>query len=39
MGVPLMSAHLFCLYFGVLADVTPRCARHYAAAGLSKSNL
>jgi TRAP transporter 4TM/12TM fusion protein len=39
MGVPLMSAHLFCLYFGVLADVTPPVAlATYAAAGLSKSN-
>ena len=39
MGVPLMSAHLFCLYFGVLADVTPPVAlATYAAAGIAKSN-
>ena len=39
MGVPMMSAHLFCLYFGVLADVTPPVAlATYAAAGIAKSN-
>lgn len=39
MGVPMMSAHLFCLYFGVLADVTPPVAlATYAASGISKSN-
>jgi TRAP transporter 4TM/12TM fusion protein len=39
MGVPLMSAHLFCLYFGVLADVTPPVAlATYAAAGIARSN-
>ena len=38
MGVPMMSAHLFCLYFGVLADVTPPVAlATYAAAGIAKS--
>lgn len=39
MGVPMMSAHLFCLYFGVLADVTPPVAlATYAASGIAKSN-
>lgn len=39
MGVPMMSAHLFCLYFGVLADVSPPVAlATYAAAGIAKSN-
>ncbi|NCC96234.1 MAG: TRAP transporter fused permease subunit, partial [Synergistales bacterium] len=39
MGVPMMAAHLFCLYFGVLADVTPPVAlATYAASGISKSN-
>jgi len=38
MGVPMFSAHLFCLYFGVLADVTPPVAlATYAAAGIAKS--
>ena len=38
MGVPMMSAHLFCLYFGVLADVTPPVAlATYAAAGIARS--
>ena len=40
MGVPLMSAHLFCLYFGVLADVTPPVAlATYAAAGIAGSGV
>ena len=35
----MMAAHLFCLYFGVLADVTPPVAlATYAASGISKSN-
>ncbi len=39
MGVPMQAAHLFCLYFGVLADVTPPVAlATYAAAGIAKSN-
>lgn len=39
MGVPLMSAHLFCLYFGVLADVSPPVAlATYAASGIARSN-
>ncbi|MCD8164361.1 MAG: TRAP transporter permease [Synergistaceae bacterium] len=39
MGVHMMSAHLFCLYFGVLADVTPPVAlATYAASGIAKSN-
>ena len=39
MGVPMLSAHLFCLYFGVLADVSPPVAlATYAAAGIAKSN-
>lgn len=39
LGVPMMSAHLFCLYFGVLADVTPPVAlATYAAAGIARSN-
>ena len=37
MGVPMFSAHLFCL-FGVLADVTPPVAlATYASAGIAKS--
>jgi TRAP-type uncharacterized transport system fused permease subunit len=39
MGIPMKSAHLFCLYFGVLADVTPPVAlATYAAAGIARSN-
>lgn len=39
MGVTMQAAHLFCLYFGVLADVTPPVAlATYAAAGISRSD-
>ena len=39
MGVPMQAAHLYCLYFGVLADVTPPVAlATYAAAGISRSD-
>lgn len=37
MGVPLLTAHLFILYFGVFADITPPVAlASYAAAGIAK---
>ena len=36
--VPLMAAHLFCFYFGILADDTPPVGlAAYAAAALAKS--
>lgn len=36
--VPLMSAHLFCFYFGILADDTPPVGlASYAAAAIAKS--
>ncbi|WP_026245024.1 TRAP transporter permease [Alkalispirochaeta alkalica] len=36
LGVPLIAAHLFILYFGVIADVTPPVAlAAYAGAGIS----
>lgn len=39
LGVNLMSAHLFILYFGVVADVTPPVAlAAYAGAGIAGSN-
>ena len=37
--VPLMSAHLFCFYFGILADDTPPVGlAAYAAAAIAKSS-
>jgi TRAP transporter 4TM/12TM fusion protein len=37
--VPLMSAHLFCFYFGILADDTPPVGlAAYAAAAIAKSD-
>lgn len=37
-GVPVMAAHLFILYFGILADLTPPVAlAAYAAAGIARS--
>lgn len=36
--IPLMAAHLFCFYFGILADDTPPVGlAAYAAAALAKS--
>ncbi|MFT4885401.1 MAG: TRAP-type uncharacterized transport system fused permease subunit, partial [Natronomonas sp.] len=38
-GVALLGAHLFVLYFGLMADVTPPVAvAAYAAAGIAKSD-
>ena len=37
-GVPQLAAHLFILYFGILADLTPPVAlAAYAAAGIARS--
>ncbi|MDR1946924.1 MAG: TRAP transporter permease [Desulfovibrio sp.] len=37
-GVPALAAHLFIMYFGILADVTPPVALcAYAAAGIAKA--
>lgn len=39
LGVPPLAAHLFILYYGVLADLTPPvCVAAYAAAGLAGAN-
>ena len=39
MGVPIMGAHLFVFYFGIIADVTPPVAlAAYAGAGISGGN-
>jgi TRAP-type uncharacterized transport system fused permease subunit len=38
-GVPALAAHLFIMYFGVLADVTPPVAlAAYAGAGIAKAS-
>ena len=37
--IPLLAVHLFILYFGVIADITPPVAvAAYAAAGVAKAN-
>lgn len=37
--IPLMAAHLFCLYFGILADDTPPVGlAAYAGAAIAKAN-
>ncbi len=37
-GVPLMAAHLYCFYFGILADDTPPVGlAAYAAAAIARS--
>ncbi|HHX49882.1 MAG TPA: DUF3394 domain-containing protein, partial [Clostridia bacterium] len=39
MGVPLLPAHMFCFYFGVIADVTPPVAlAAYAGSGIARGN-
>lgn len=37
-GVPVLAAHLFIMYFGILADLTPPVAlAAYAAAGIARA--
>jgi TRAP transporter 4TM/12TM fusion protein len=39
MGVPVLAAHMFILYFGCLSTITPPVALSaFAAAGIAKSN-
>jgi TRAP transporter 4TM/12TM fusion protein len=39
LGVPPLAAHLFILYYGILADLTPPvCVAAYAAAGIAGAN-
>jgi len=39
MGVPVMAAHLFSFYFGIMSDVTPPVAlAAYAGSAIAKSN-
>ena len=39
MGVPVLAAHLFIFYFGIISTITPPVAlAAYAAAGLAKSD-
>jgi len=39
LGIPLLIAHLFILYYGVLETLTPPvCMSAYTAAGISKAN-
>ncbi|MGE5586111.1 MAG: TRAP transporter permease [Bacillota bacterium] len=39
LGVPVMAAHMFAFYFGIVADVTPPVAlAAFAGAGIAKSN-
>ena len=39
LGVPLLAAHMFVFYFGVVADITPPVAlAAYAGAGIAGSN-
>lgn len=39
LGVPIMAAHMFAFYFGIIADVTPPVAlAAYAGAGIARSD-
>lgn len=38
-GVPVIAAHFFVFYFGIVADITPPvCLAAYAGAGIAKAN-
>jgi len=38
-GIPVIAAHLFVFYFGIVADITPPVAlAAYAGAGIARSN-
>ncbi|GAB4375332.1 MAG: TRAP transporter permease [Spirochaetales bacterium] len=39
LGVPMLAAHLFAFYFGIIADITPPVAlAAYAGSAIAKSN-
>lgn len=39
LGIPLMAAHMFVFYFGIVADITPPVAlAAYAGSAIAKSN-
>ncbi len=39
LGIPLLAAHLFVFYFGIIADITPPVAlAAYAGSGIARSN-
>lgn len=39
LGVPIIPAHLFVFYFGIIADITPPvCSAVFTAAAIAKSN-
>ena len=38
MGLPMMAAHMFCFYFGIVADITPPVAlAAYAGSAIAKA--
>ena len=38
-GIPMLAAHMFCFYFGIVADITPPVAlAAYAGSAIAKSN-
>ncbi|MBS1382494.1 MAG: TRAP transporter large permease subunit, partial [Oscillospiraceae bacterium] len=39
LGVPLLASHMFCFYFGIIADITPPVAlAAYAGSAIAKGN-
>lgn len=39
LGVPILSAHMFVFYFGIIADITPPvCLAAFAGAAIAKAN-
>ena len=38
-GIPMLAAHMFCFYFGIVADITPPVAlAAYAGSAIAKGN-
>ena len=39
LGIPLLASHMFCFYFGIIADITPPVAlAAYAGSAIAKGN-
>ena len=39
LGIPLLAAHMFCFYFGIIADITPPVAlAAYAGSAIARGN-
>lgn len=40
LGIPLLVSHLFCFYYGIVADITPPvCMATYTGAGIANADI